>query len=79
MGEQYYIWSNEHRAWWRANRSGYAESIEAAGLYSRDEAIQICALGRDGWEAHSGPAELPVPEGIAQECIERFRLVMAQR
>ncbi len=34
------IWSNEHRAWWRANGAGYTDSIldERLGMYTADEA-----------------------------------------
>lgn len=32
------IWSGEHRAWWRANRSGYTTDEQAAGIYSFEEA-----------------------------------------
>lgn len=33
------IWSGEHNAWWRANRSGYCTDPVAAGLYSLADAI----------------------------------------
>lgn len=34
------IWSGEHNAWWRANRSGYCIDPVAAGLYSLADAIK---------------------------------------
>jgi hypothetical protein len=40
--EKYLIWSNEHRGWWGKNRWGYAERIEEAHLYDRNEALNIC-------------------------------------
>jgi len=41
--DTYLIWSNEHMAWWRPNKCGYTTSIIAAGHYSKEEAIAICA------------------------------------
>ena len=37
-GKQVRIWSNEHRAWWRPNRSGYTTLRACAGLYSFEDA-----------------------------------------
>ena len=68
----YLIWSNEHRMWWRPNRGGYTRSLEAAGRYTREEAIQQCALGRDGWGSNEIPPEMPVDEIDALECARRF-------
>lgn len=34
------VWSNEHGAWWRADRSGYTGSITEAGRYTFDEAVR---------------------------------------
>ena len=39
--DDYVIWSWEHRAWWRANREGYTESLAEAGHYTFDEAAEI--------------------------------------
>ena len=33
-----YIWSAEHRAWWRSEASGYTNDIESAGIYEIDNA-----------------------------------------
>lgn len=38
---KYLIWSNKHRNWWRARRSGYTDYIEEAGRYSKQEALKI--------------------------------------
>lgn len=35
------IWSGEHRAYWRANASGYTTILEAAGIYNRDDALAV--------------------------------------
>lgn len=69
---EYVIWSNEHRAWWRANSRGYAKDFDDAGVYSRGEAIKICGVGRDGWGAREVPAEIPVRLADAKACIAVF-------
>ena len=58
--EQYLVWSNEHNAWWHPKSAGYTKSHAAAGRYSRAEAVQICALARDGWDSRPIPSEIPV-------------------
>jgi len=37
------IWSNEHKAWWRANSQGYDNNLAGAGLYELAEAEEIVA------------------------------------
>lgn len=39
---QYLIWSFEHSAWWGWSRRGYVQEIGAAGIYSQEEAEEIC-------------------------------------
>jgi hypothetical protein len=65
--DRYFIWSNQHRAWWGRNRRGYTTVTLNAGVYSHDEAEVICAaanyrpgicnevavLAPQEWEAHS--------------------------
>ena len=41
--EMYRIWSVEHGAWWAPNRRGYVIRASAAGLYTREDAAEICA------------------------------------
>jgi len=57
---EYYIWSNEHRAWWRGNKCGYTINLHEAGTYTRVEAITICANARQGWREGEPPPEIPV-------------------
>lgn len=60
--EPYLVWSNQHRAWWRANSRGYTNDVRSAGLYDREEAISISGQGRDGWlEPKKAPDELAIP------------------
>lgn len=60
MERNYLVWSNEHRAWWRADSSGYTRNVAQAGLYTRDDAISISHKARDGWEPGDLPDEIPV-------------------
>lgn len=60
--EDYLVWSNQHRAWWRPNSCGYTTDIRSAGRYSRDEAISISGQSRDGWgKPNDLPEELAIP------------------
>lgn len=61
----YFIWSNEHRAWWGKASHGYTRDIATAGLYSRDEALGICAGALHG--SGDVPNELPVPLADAED------------
>lgn len=76
--EEYFVWSNEHRAWWRPNSRGYCLNIADAGIYSREEAIAICALGRDGWNGGSPPDEIPVRVADVNSCQSAFEAAMKQ-
>lgn len=41
-GDDYLIWSYEHQAWRKPGKAGYTRSWLEAGLYSKNEAVQIC-------------------------------------
>ena len=58
--DTYLVWSNEHSAWWGPNESGYYTSIEAAGRYSREDALGICIGARGGRRYNDNPSEVPV-------------------
>jgi hypothetical protein len=72
----YLVWSNEHNAWWRHNRQGYTPHLGNAGRYTREEAITICALSRDGWDGKRVPSEIPVSEEDIRACIVAFDAAM---
>lgn len=57
--EEYLVWSNQHRMWWRPGSKGYTPELAEAGRYSRDEAIKI-SRGGDFWRAFERPREVPV-------------------
>jgi hypothetical protein len=68
--DAYLIWSHEHSAWWRPNNCGYTTHLEAAGRYSRDDAISICADAHDGWNGgKKAPPEIPVRLVDALACL----------
>lgn len=58
--KSYLVWSNEHRAWWGPNNAGYYSALEAAGRYTRDEALKICVQARGGRRYNENPSEVPV-------------------
>jgi hypothetical protein len=37
----FFIWSEEHGAWWKADGNGYSRSIFEAGRFSFGEAMRI--------------------------------------
>lgn len=60
--EQYLVWSNEHKAWWRPKRCGYTHDVRAAGRYTLEDAREICGTARSGWtDPKKLPDEIPVP------------------
>jgi len=63
-GDNYLIWSNYHGAWWKPDRAGYTPSLDQAGRYSREQAIEQCAHGRDGYTSRPHPPELPLREDV---------------
>ncbi len=65
------VWSNEHRAWWRAERCGYTSSESEAGRYTFAAAKEICRDGGNprAWSNEKGPYEMMVP---APEVMEQF-------
>lgn len=38
---QFFIWSEEHGAWWMPEKMGYTRSVAQAGRYSQAEAEAI--------------------------------------
>jgi hypothetical protein len=54
----YLVWSNEHRAWWRQNGSGYTQDVWTAGRYDEAQAIEACT--RRSWEPGRPPPEVKV-------------------
>lgn len=42
--DEWLIWSNEHHAWWAADRCGYRKSPDDAGRYTFDDAMSICRV-----------------------------------
>lgn len=56
----YLIWSNEHRAWWRAEEGGYTPRLSEAGRYTRRDALRICTDAAPRAGLIGALSELPV-------------------
>ena len=63
QAKDWVIWSEEHLAWWASGKSGYTRSLQAAGRYTKDEALTIveianfhCEIG--GWKECALPDPL---------------------
>lgn len=70
MPEPFYlVWSHEHGAWWGPARRGYVKRIAEAGLYSEEEAIDICAKAIMG--RREPFYELPVRLEDVEEMLHR--------
>lgn len=68
--EEYLVWSNEHRGWWKKGMHGYSYGLDDAQAFSRDEALRIC---RDSIPdaGHLGiVSELPVRLADVREFLE---------
>lgn len=55
------IWSIEHSAWWGLNSHGYVPNAHNAGVYSTDEAVEICVGANSYRKANFLPNEAMVP------------------
>jgi hypothetical protein len=60
LRQDYLVWSNEHHAWWGPNNAGYYRKLEAAGHYTRADALKICVNARGGRRYNENPSEVPV-------------------
>jgi hypothetical protein len=72
----YLVWSNEHRAWWGPNFSGYTQDVWAAGRY--DEAGALNACRRRDWPEGAPPPEvmvLPPEHGRAVFTVDDIRAI----
>ena len=42
MSDEYLIWSNEHRGWWREGSRGYTRGLRDAERFDREVALRTC-------------------------------------
>lgn len=56
-----YIWSFEHRGWWKPGRMGYTDDLSKAGKYHVFEAEDICAKANINYDGTGQPEEVMVP------------------
>lgn len=70
----YLIWSHEHAAWWGPGGHGYTQRIGQAGLYSREEALRVCAKAIPGTAHRMGVLpELPIPFSDLHHLVAGFQ------
>lgn len=58
----WYIWSNEHKSWWRSNHRGYTTDKNQAGLYETAEAMKIVKGANEYQYADVVPNEAMIPQ-----------------
>jgi hypothetical protein len=56
------IWSNEHKAWWKPNSMGYTTSRKEAGRYTMERATEICRCANHWTLDNETPNETMVLE-----------------
>jgi len=69
MSNRYLIWSEEHLAWWGADRDSfnYTRSIQHARRYSKGEADKIVADSYRFLKPGTFPREFVVPDPVDPE------------
>lgn len=60
--KKWLVWSNEHKAWWGNNGSGYTHSRKNAGRYTQEEAEEVCFHANNYLTDTNHPNETMVPE-----------------
>lgn len=58
---RYWIWSNEHGAWWRPNEVGYTQMLHEAGIYAEQHATQIVYRANEYLQPEEWPNEVMIP------------------
>ncbi len=61
LPDEWFIWSNEHRAYWRPNSAGYVVDARGAGSYTLKEALEICRDENLGIPEGANPNEIVTP------------------
>lgn len=80
MNGRYFIWSLEHRAWWRDNQRGYTTDRAKAGLYPLAEAMRICMKANQYIPDDQPPNEALVPltpAELQKEWTKAFEVLIA--
>lgn len=57
----FYIWSNEHQAWWKPASNGYTTDRNEAGIYEKSVAVAICYNANSYQKVGEVPNEMLVP------------------
>lgn len=64
------IWSNEHEAFWCADRNGYSYAIQRAGRYTFDEAFKIVKDANYPSDEHGYPENADKRSKIGAQVID---------
>lgn len=70
--DEFLIWSEEHRGWWKPNHCGYTGLLANAGRYAADEAERI--VRNANFNGDFREIAIPIPAGLDEliEAQERF-------
>lgn len=60
--QNFYIWNSERNMWWKPNGFGYTKNRYMAGIYSYEEAMQICQDANQTMEDQPEDMMVPVKE-----------------
>ena len=72
--DDYLVWSNEHRAWWRQNRGDTTRYLADAGRFPEDAALAIAAGGMAGAAMRIGVMpDLPVKAAHVESLAAWYR------
>lgn len=59
---KWYVWSNEHTAWWSPAGTGYTQNFREAGAYLYEEALKIVTDANAALKEGAIPNEIMLTE-----------------
>jgi len=61
VSESYWIWSNEHQAWWAPHENGYTGLLHEAGRYHKSIVDRILERANIAVDEEEFPNEVAIP------------------